>query len=275
MQRLRISPSLRWTAVHPALTVALLLLAGAARAQAGAPSAADSLRLTLNLPAYRLTVRMGDSVVAEYPVAIGARAFPTPLGSYQIAAVELNPAWVPPESDWARDREPMPPGPRNPMGRAKLEFRPTYFLHGTPEPQSVGSPASHGCVRMRNPDVLDLARRVLAWGRPDVADSTAARWLADTRTRRKLPLDRAVAIDVQYDLLEIRNDRIHIYPDPYRLRSDSTDLVAQDRLAAGFAPRRVAPGTAARLLDLAAPGAIVIERETRPAEDGNGNGKTR
>lgn len=274
MPKYRISQSLRRNAASLVLSVALLFLPGGAGAEAGAASAEDSLHLTLNLPAYRLTVLLGDSVVAEYPVAIGARTFPTPLGSYQIGAVELNPAWVPPESDWARDRNPMPPGPRNPMGRAKLEFRPTYFLHGTPEPQSVGSPASHGCVRMRNADVLDLARRVLAWGRPDVPDSTAARWLADPRTRRKLPLERAVAIDVRYDLLEVRARRIHIYPDPYRLRSDSTDLVAQDRLAAGFAPRRVAPGTAARLLDLAAPGAIVIEREARRPEDANTDGKS-
>ena len=212
--------------------------------------AADSVAVVLNLPAYRLDLHAGGSTIS-YAIAIGAARYPTPRGQFILRRIELNPAWVPPSSDWARDRAPMGPGPRNPMGRAKVEFLSTYYLHGTPEPESVGSAASHGCVRMRNADVLELAAHLLAWGRPDLDGATIARWVADPVTRRRLPLERHVTLDVRYDLIEIRAGRVEVHGDPYRLRSDSTDAVAQALLAEHFAPRAVPAGVARALLDRA------------------------
>ena len=60
------------------------------------------------------------------------------------------------QREWARGREYTPPGPNNPMGRVKLFFMPLYFIHGTPERESIGTPASHGCVRMKNADIIEL-----------------------------------------------------------------------------------------------------------------------
>ena len=232
---------------------------------AGAPHAearaADTLAVILNLPAYRLDVRAGDSTLS-YPVAIGARRYPTPRGSFLLRSVELNPAWIPPPSDWARDRVPMLPGPRNPMGRAKLEFLPTYYLHGTPEPESVGSAASHGCVRMRNADVLELGARLLAWGRAGLDDTTRARWMADPVTQRRIILDRPVALEVRYDLVEVRAGRVEVHRDPYALRSDSADAAAHALLADRLAPRAVPPGIAAALLDRARSGPFTIAADS-------------
>ncbi|HEX6645529.1 MAG TPA: L,D-transpeptidase [Gemmatimonadales bacterium] len=213
-----------------AVAALCLTTSAAGVAPRGPQGEADSISVDLNIPAYRLTVRAGDSIVGEFAVAIGTRAFPTPVGDFALRKVELNPRWVPPASAWARDREPMPPGPRNPMGRAKLEFHPTYYLHGTPEPESVGSAASHGCVRLRNEDVLALARLLVGWGRPELADSVE-RWAMPGRGSRRIDLARAAALGVRYDLIEVRHDRIVAYPDPYRLRTDSTDAVAAVRLS--------------------------------------------
>jgi len=215
-----------------------------------APAGADSIAVDLNLPAYRLAVWAGDSLIDQFTVAIGARRYPTPIGEFALKRVELNPGWIPPASDWARDQSPMPPGPRNPMGRAKLEFHPTYYLHGTPAPESVGSAASHGCVRLRNDDVLALAEHLLRWGRPQDADS-AAGWVMHPTMRRRLPLDRGAGLTIRYDLLEIRSDRIYVWPDPYRLRSDSTDARAQADLAAALGTHQIPERLAARLLDAA------------------------
>jgi murein L,D-transpeptidase YcbB/YkuD len=227
----------------------------------GILSIADSVSLRLNLPAYRLDVHTGESLTS-YRVAIGSRRYPTPTGSFALLSIELNPGWIPPASDWARDREPMPPGPRNPMGRVKIEFRPTYYLHGTPEPESVGASVSHGCVRLRNEDALELGRRLLAWGRPDLDESTVSRWIADAAAGRRIPLERPAVLEIRYDLIEVNAGRVHIHSDPYRLRSDSTDALAQALLVESLAPAPVPAGMAARLLHLAGSGGFTISTDS-------------
>jgi lipoprotein-anchoring transpeptidase ErfK/SrfK len=104
---------------------------------------ADSapISLALNVPAFRLDVMEDGERTRSYAVAVGSIEYPTPRGQYAITRVEWNPWWIPPESDWARDEKPTPPGPANPMGRVKLHFRPTYYLHGTPSERSIGSAA--------------------------------------------------------------------------------------------------------------------------------------
>lgn len=246
--------------------LAFAVLGACCAAQAAEPARAeahlaDTVTVTLNLPAYRLDVRAGDST-RSYPVAIGARRYPTPRGSFLLRSVELNPAWIPPESEWARDRVPMAPGPRNPMGRAKLEFLSTYYLHGTPEPESVGSPASHGCVRMRNADVLELGARLLAWGRPELAAATVAQWLDDPVTQRRIALERPVPLEVRYDLVEVRGGRVLVHGDPYGLRSDSADAVAHALLVGRLAPRTVPAGIAAALLNRARTGPFTISADS-------------
>ncbi|MDR0786486.1 MAG: L,D-transpeptidase, partial [Gemmatimonadota bacterium] len=139
-----------------ALMLAAALLAGLL----GAPALASAqLRIDLNIPALRLIVWDGEERLVEYPVAVGLPEFPTPTGQYTVDHAEWNPWWNPPtDRPWARGEKPTPPGPNNPMGRVKLFFMPLYFIHGTPAGESIGSPASHGCVRMRNADVVELAR---------------------------------------------------------------------------------------------------------------------
>ena len=78
----------------------------------------------------------------------------------------VNPAWSPPASV-KRDHPELPdviPGgsPRNPMGvRALTLDRDEIAIHGTNRPESIGTAASYGCIRMRNADVLDLFARVV------------------------------------------------------------------------------------------------------------------
>ena len=53
------------------------------------------------------------------------------------------------------------PGPNNPVGLVWIDLsKPSYGIHGTPEPGQIGKTQSHGCIRLTNWDALDLARRV-------------------------------------------------------------------------------------------------------------------
>jgi hypothetical protein len=221
--------------------------AGAApiEAAAKADAPAPPLRLELNLAAYRLEAYGPGGRLRSYPVAIGSTRYRTPVGDYAVRSVELNPWWHPPDSEWARNERITPPGPGNPMGRAKLHFGALYFLHGTPHSASIGTAASHGCVRMRNADVLDLARLVLSIVRPDVGDAEVARAEANPGRTRRWALNVTVPLAIVYRVAEVRDDALEIHPDVYRRhRGGTADLVLRALAEAGVPPQSL---NAARL----------------------------
>lgn len=199
----------------------------------------STLNLVLNIPAFRLDVRDTRGVLRSYTVAVGQRRYRTPTGRYAVSSVELNPWWHPPDSPWARKERVTPPGPENPMGPAKLNFHELYFLHGTPAEQSLGSAASHGCVRMARADVLELARLVLAATRPDVPPEVIDAARTDRRTRR-YALRRPVPIVVEYRTAEMRGDTLELHPDVYGRESTSLRARTLEALRrAGVAEDRV------------------------------------
>lgn len=124
------------------------------------------LRLKVSLSERELYVIEDGDVVRTYGVAVGSRKHPTPTGVFWTGRIEWNPDWIPPLSDWARKLKPRKAGdPRNPMQGVKIYFRePAYYIHGTNDPGSIGSAASHGCIRMRKGDARSLARRISKHG---------------------------------------------------------------------------------------------------------------
>lgn len=111
----------------------------------------------------RLYYVAGRGIVLRYPVAVG-RPQRQWQGETRIARKLRNPNFVPPA--FVRKREPslarlIPPGPNNPLGAAVLVLGDgTYGIHGTNRPELIGTAVSYGCIRMRNPDILDLFSRV-------------------------------------------------------------------------------------------------------------------
>jgi lipoprotein-anchoring transpeptidase ErfK/SrfK len=110
----------------------------------------------------RLTLFDGRRAVRSFGIATGTSEYPTPLGNYSIATKQRNPWWVPPpDSDWARGKKPIPPGPGNPLGTRWMgTTAPLVGIHGTPDAASIGYSASHGCIRMRVPDAEALFNQV-------------------------------------------------------------------------------------------------------------------
>jgi lipoprotein-anchoring transpeptidase ErfK/SrfK len=94
-------------------------------------------------------------VIRRYPVATAMRGFLTPDGTWDVINKVENPTWHNPDpTGWGKD-EPLviPPGPGNPLGtRALYLDAPGIRIHGTPSDSSIGSYASHGCIRMHIPD---------------------------------------------------------------------------------------------------------------------------
>jgi lipoprotein-anchoring transpeptidase ErfK/SrfK len=98
-----------------------------------------------------------------YGIAIGAAGFDTPSGLFNIQSRQVNPAWHVPNSDWAGglQGQTIPGGaPNNPLKARWLGVSGSVGIHGTAEEWSIGTRASHGCIRMRVRDVIDLYPRV-------------------------------------------------------------------------------------------------------------------
>jgi hypothetical protein len=121
-------------------------------------SEAPNNAIVVRLQDFKLDLYEGSSVIKHYPVGVGALRFPTPPGAYYVRSKAVNPTWRNPGSGWSRG---MPayigPGPRNPLGTRALRLdRGALVIHGTPQPWTIGTRASHGCIRMKRPDVEQL-----------------------------------------------------------------------------------------------------------------------
>ena len=158
-----------------------------------------SMRLQVDLSERRLYVIENGEVASSYPVAIGKPSYPTPKGTYNIRRIIWNPRWVPPDSKWAKNKTAKGPGePGNPMGRVKIFFsEPDYYIHGTREVDSLGAAESHGCVRMRNADVISVAKRVMAAGGKPVKQSFVRSVINRVRSTREVRLSAPVPIEIQ------------------------------------------------------------------------------
>lgn len=103
------------------------------------------------------------ALVKEYGVAVGAPGYSTPRGNFRITEKRYMPTWSNPGSAWASG---MPatiaPGPSNPLGTRAMNLdAPGIRIHGTSKDSSIGTAASHGCIRMHRWDVEDLYDRVV------------------------------------------------------------------------------------------------------------------
>ncbi|KAB7767513.1 L,D-transpeptidase family protein [Xanthomonas maliensis] len=112
------------------------------------------------------TLRLLDAdgkVYAQFPVSSGSKHDPLPIGRWKILGISRDPEFkYNPKLFWdakkGDKKQTLPPGPNNPVGRVWIDLsKPHYGLHGTPEPGHVGKTESHGCVRLTNWDVVNLA----------------------------------------------------------------------------------------------------------------------
>jgi L,D-transpeptidase catalytic domain/Putative peptidoglycan binding domain len=118
--------------------------------------------LTLDRASFTLRLWKNLELARTYTVAVGQEGLETPEGLYAIEGMEENPTWHVPESDWAGELagQTIPPGPENPIKARWMAIYEGAGIHGTEETASLGSAASHGCVRMSIPDVEELYDQV-------------------------------------------------------------------------------------------------------------------
>lgn len=105
-------------------------------------------------------------LIAYYPASIGSTEKPAPSGDTKVTGVAFDPVYTyDPKYQFkgvkAGSKFTIKPGPNNPVGVAWIDLAiPSYGIHGTPEPEKVGKSESHGCIRLTNWNVRDLATHV-------------------------------------------------------------------------------------------------------------------
>ena len=185
-----------------------------------APDQPD-IRLTLNVPSFRLTLWQNGKEVKSYYVGVGMKEHPIYIGDREATEIIWNPAWIPPDSDWVSDIKGVSVGevikasdPRNPLGKVKIPLGNSYLIHQARGMRDVGNLVSHGCVRLPRPDLYDLADKIIAARSVPVSRK---RIEAAKRSFRTLVvrLEEPLPVDINYDTLVVEDGVLHIYPDVY------------------------------------------------------------
>jgi murein L,D-transpeptidase YcbB/YkuD len=184
----------------------------------------------VNVPTYRLALYQGDTAVAFHDVVVGARKTPTPLISANVGSIIVNPWWTLPPTVLAEGRiRPgsngyvvaragngqirirQRPGPKNALGRVKIDMPNAYaiYLHDTPAKVLFDKPdraLSHGCIRVK-----DIARLASQLANPDTVDNAMA-----TYTTRTLQVQKTMPVYVVYFTAAPDDEGdVETYPDPY------------------------------------------------------------
>ena len=115
----------------------------------------SSLNVLINLSENKIYLKSNENIIKRYYVCSGKKETPTPTGDYKVTEKMVDPTWF---SGFETGNKGEIPGgdPRNELGTRWIGFKPTFGIHGTIFPGSIGKSESHGCVRMHNADVEEL-----------------------------------------------------------------------------------------------------------------------
>lgn len=107
-----------------------------------------------------------NKMIASFPATIGSSDTPSPSGTYTVKNIAPNPWYGYDPKNFIQGNNKnkklqLPPGPNNPVGNMWIGLsKPSFGIHGTPNPSTISKTASHGCIRLTNWDANDLSKRI-------------------------------------------------------------------------------------------------------------------
>ncbi|MGI8811853.1 MAG: L,D-transpeptidase [Pyrinomonadaceae bacterium] len=200
-----------------------------------------NVRITINLPSFQMTLWQNGNEVKTYPVGIGMLEFPVAISMRSARTIEWNPVWIPPSSDWIEASSTvkageivLPTDPRNPLGKVKIPLGYGYLLHQAKGPADMGSLVSHGCIRVMQNDIYDLADKIVAARGLDVTSDEIASAKQSKKTLIA-EMDPPLSVEITYDTIVVENGKLHVYPDVYQLKTNTVANVRNELRTNGIA----------------------------------------
>ncbi|MBA3440570.1 MAG: L,D-transpeptidase [Pyrinomonadaceae bacterium] len=213
------------------------------------------IEITVNVPAFKLTLWQSGKEVKTYSVGVGRKDYPISISEREATEVIWNPAWIPPDSDWVAGHRDVKPGevikasdPRNPLGKLKIPLGYGYLIHQAAKASDLGNLVSHGCIRMLKSDLFDLAEKIVAARALPVSQDDIER---AKRTSKTLvaQLDPPLLVDINYDTLVVEEGVLHLYPDVYEQGTNTVENLRAELLSSGVDASQLDDGTLERLLN--------------------------
>src|SRR5215471_3349630 len=220
-------------------------------------NAQPDIRIDVNVPAFQLCFWQNGKLVNVYEIAVGRKDFPIDISNRKISQIVFNPEWVPPDSPWVNKDPKVSPGERipatdsrNPLGKIKIPLGEGYLIHQAEKTADIGHLVSHGCIRMQQADLIDLAKKIIAAeSLPVPADKM--QHALDSDDRLAVDVKRPVPISIRYDTLVVQQGVLHVYPDVYGRGANTVPALRSELSDVGVDAQHIDDATLARMLDRA------------------------
>src|SRR5215467_6179658 len=220
-------------------------------------NAQPDIRIDVNVPAFQLCFWQNGKLVNVYEIGVGRKDFPIDISNRKISQVIFNPEWVPPDSPWVNKDPKVSPGERipatdsrNPLGKIKIPLGEGYLIHQAEKTADIGHLVSHGCIRMQQADLIDLAKKIIAAeSLPVPADKI--KHALDSDDRLAVNLKNRISISIRYDSLVVQQSVLHVYPDIYGRGTNTPQNLRSDLSAVGIDTARIDDAALSRIVDLA------------------------
>jgi hypothetical protein len=213
------------------------------------------IRVTVNAPAFQLTLWQNGKEVRVYHIGIGQKNFPVPVGERGATAIIFNPSWAAPDSEWAShgngvssDERIRPSNPRPLLGKIKIPLGSGYMIHEASKADDIGRAVSRGCILMLRDDLLDLTEKILKARDPSVAKSRMTQLMGGNE-RLAAPLGPPLLVDINYDLHVVEGGVLRMYPDVYERGAFALDSLRAELQSAGVAATLLGDQSLRRMLD--------------------------
>ncbi len=179
-------------------------------------------RVVVNIPAYRMDVFREGTLVKSYKIGIGYPSFPLPTGLRKAQTIIVNPTWTPPDEPWVAKMKGVAVGEKvaagsklNPLGPIKIPIGLPSLIHGGKAPAKLGTYASHGCVGLTSPQVLDFSKLLAQVAGTEIPEQQLQAYLKNKTKTETVKLGQTVPVELRYETIVVEDGKLHIYRDVY------------------------------------------------------------
>jgi lipoprotein-anchoring transpeptidase ErfK/SrfK len=213
------------------------------------------IHITVNIPAFQLTLWQGNKEVKTYQIGIGRKDFQLPSGLRYAKQIVFNPDWIPPDSEWVQEHD-VSPGevveaddPRNPLGKVKIPIgNGGILIHQAFKPSDIGHLVSHGCVRLALSELYGFIDEIIAARSLKVSNQQLDH-AKESKDRFVIKLDAPLVVDINYDTQVVEGGMLHLYPDVYNKNTLTIENVRTELKDAGVDDSKLDDRTIQQMID--------------------------